>query len=748
MSTKIANMKSKICLGSVQYMYCIENLTAAAWLFYVFPYIFKKIKNIRKTAQAERQKAVVLIYYLKAFRGGLFLSRLTLAILNINAILKLLDFSLVEVRDENGDLIWWQALYDDSMVIQEDFMARPEFQNVINQHTGENRIPQFLMRNIITANSRDPNALILLKILLLIRVIGSSYYSNKECLDSTFFFFSQKPWLDEVAKFFAKQNVKIISVGRNSFNIKELVLKCDAIKYCIKQCLYYWMTIKYWVRQILFFKISGAMSDAVQDIQRISNSPKATFPKIAVEYYGYLNLFSRDLNSDLFFCPQSNIPPEDVLIYFHHPVFPVTDEKWREIKNYGMSAVAINPSATKTPHVPVFKWQPRNHDQEIRMPPSQDMGRGRNSVLIQENLHRILKDYYKKYDFWVDFITQHNIKLHVSWYKHDAKEYAMWDALQNTGGAGVIYQRSFESAPNPWTISAPDVFFGFSKLAAHLGKDKYSTIPYFVVTGYLGDYRFPFVQKKASNVRSLLLSHGARKILTYFDENSVDDQRWNIGHYATQENYTYLLNKVLEVPWLGLILKPKIISDLRRRLGSVVGLLDRAVQTGRCFIFKDENIIGLHPPATAALAADIAVHGHFFAATAGVESALAGTKTLMLDREGYSTSPLYKLGVGRVIFKNWDELWKACEDYWNSSEAIDGFGDWSSVLDEIDPFRDGRAAQRMGTYLKWLMEGFKANLPRETVLADAAERYAKMWGKDKILSVNCAPKMQECFSVR
>ena len=62
------------------------------------------------------------------------------------------------------------------------------------------------------------------------------------------------------------------------------------------------------------------------------------------------------------------------------------------------------------------------------------------------------------------------------------------------------------------------------------------------------------------------------------------------------------------------------------------------------------------------------------------------------------------------------------------------------MMDDLDPFRDGRAAQRMGTYLEWLMEGFKAKLPRETILADAAERYSKIWGKDKIFSINCEVK--------
>ena len=130
-----------------------------------------------------------------------------------------------------------------------------------------------------------------------------------------------------------------------------------------------------------------------------------------------------------------------------------------------------------------------------------------------------------------------------------------------------------------------------------------------------------------------------------------------------------------------------------------------------------------YPPAVAALAADIAVHGYISTVTAGMESALAGTPTLLLDREGWSVSSLYNLGVGRVVFKDWDDLWKACQEHWQTEQGIPGLGDWSSMMNDFDPFRDGRAAERMGTYLNWILGGFKAKLPRETILADAAERY-------------------------
>jgi len=56
------------------------------------------------------------------------------------------------------------------------------------------------------------------------------------------------------------------------------------------------------------------------------------------------------------------------------------------------------------------------------------------------------------------------------------------------------------------------------------------------------------------------------------------------------------------------------------------------------------------------------------------------------------------------------------------------------VIDEYDPFRDGKAAYRMGTYMKWMMDGFEQGIDRENIMADVAERYAKEWGKDKILT--------------
>ena len=87
-----------------------------------------------------------------------------------------------------------------------------------------------------------------------------------------------------------------------------------------------------------------------------------------------------------------------------------------------------------------------------------------------------------------------------------------------------------------------------------------------------------------------------------------------------------------------------------------------------------------------------------------------------------------------MIFKDWPSAIEATLEHFNTPEGIDGFGDWSSIIDDLDPFRDGKAAYRMGTYLNWLIQGYEQGLTKEVVLANAAEKYRDNWGTDKVIT--------------
>ncbi len=699
-------------------VFYIEKLTICSWLFFIFPYFLK-----------QSLKVSLSLYYIDASWLGLKLAQGMSP--TIRAEVRRLDFTLFDSKDSQGDLLWWKVAFEDLVEIQKYMMTHLAFQDLLKKYRTQKHLLLFLMRRILYF---DLSPFGLTRILLLIRL--ASCRLNSQGPVTMFLSSGQRPWLAQVGKWaIQKQDVAIIPMRGIGFdcNIARIVAQSGPVKSFIKKMMYHGMKIKY--RMCTIFQKS------LMDIA-INNPSKDSSPKIAVEFYGHLNLSSPYLNSDLFFYQNSTIASKDILIYFQHTRFPVSDKELEEILSCGMSAVVLNTRAARTPRAPIFNY----HSPKVKVDSHPSSTMNQDEAAIQEDLCKQLGDYDQQRRYWAHFFARYNIKMHVSWYKYESGYLPLADALRQGGGVGVIYQRSFEMASNPWTVTAADVVFGFSKLGAHLGHDVDSLIPYYVVTGYWGEYRFAGIRKEAENFKTRLRAAGAQKIIAYFDESSVDDDRWNIGHQVTQENYTYLLNKVLEKPWLGLILKPKVVSSLRKRLGNVAGLLDCALKTGRCFVFDKNNVFGSYPPAAAALAADLAIHGHFFAATAGLESALTGTPTLMLDREGYSRSPLYALGVGRVIFKNWGELWRACEDHWAYPSGVPRFGDWSSMIDELDPFRDGRAAQRMGAYLQWIMEGFKAKLPRETILSDAAERYSALWGKDKVFSINSNLKQYACVN--
>ena len=182
-----------------------------------------------------------------------------------------------------------------------------------------------------------------------------------------------------------------------------------------------------------------------------------------------------------------------------------------------------------------------------------------------------------------------------------------------------------------------------------------------------------------------------------------------------------------------MIFKPKVAKTLRRRLGAVNELLDEAIKSGRCILFeKSWRNSTSAPPLLAGLASDVCIHGHLSAGTAALECALENKPTLLIDREGCPESKFYELPKNKVIFKNWEDTIDALMEHFQTPNGIPGFGDWGPLLDELDLFRDGKSAQRMGNYLNWLIQGFEQGLDKDVIMSDAAERYAKEWGNDKV----------------
>ena len=662
-------------------------------------------------------------YIIDGSRLAILIAKITASMAGI--VMQKLAFRLVDVRDEQGLLLRLRISYKDLAEVQAEAMENAAFREFVSSGGGRGRLHAYLSKSIAIGGLFDCGAL--WRALFLIQICA--WKARQEGKNTNpVLFLESRPWIEAITRYSSRHGVETVPVKR-AWSGSALMRKLAGPK---------GMMLARWFRDYFYYNVGGRRKSKVgtkpwSDKSGVTAEfAKNGHPRIAVEYYGHLNMDRPECVSDLFFWQQSELQGSDLLVTFGFPDDPLDDQKWIELRQCGIDGLALHPRATTIHSAPLYTHRPRLNGAR----PDLDLPRGRQEGPDRKWLTNQIRNYQVSRDYWAELFSREKVKLYVTWYRYDATHCAIADALQSLGGATAIYQRAYDSRPSVETAVAVDIVFGFSQSEAAKESLSKGDIPYHVTTGFLGDYRFPLLRGNARNIRQALKGHGAKRILAFFDENSGDDSRWHTGHEFMRANYAFLIEKVLAEPWLGLVLKPKTPRTLRRRLGPVGELLKRAEATGRCYIFEDGVIQGSYPPAAAALASDIAIHGHLCAATAGLEAALAGVPTLLLDREGWHVSPLYRLGIGRVVFTDWQVLWDALVEHWSRPMGVPGFGDWSPMLDELDPFRDGRAAERMGTYLKWLMDGFKAGLGRETVLADAAEHYCRLWGWDKINKVN------------
>lgn len=678
----------------------IEQLTVSNWFFRVLPCVVR-----------ERGKNV---YIIDASPLAFKCAKATAKWMGIS--FGKLDFRLVDIKDDAGVLMRLKIAFFDMNEVCDEIVREPLFQDFLRQFERCDRLPKFLEKNVALMSLQ--NRQVLWRALFLVHVARWQMKQKNKEFNQANLFLKNRSWASNIKKYGEKNGIHVHflqgSFWRN-WNFK-------------------WE----WLRHLHHIVSHARWSWKNKSLKNLFSSNQSTFSecnsKVGIEYYGQLNLNCSELHSDLFFLKESNLEGKDLSVIFHLSNDPLDNKKMSELKKYGINAVAVTPAATTVASCPPFKG--RSYGAlEKKFKDTSTLDLGHSSEIV--SLNKASLEYFKTRLRWRDIFAANQIKTYSTWYRYDGSHCAIADAIKDLGGVMALYQRALDVCPSPEICVSSDIVFGYSQFVANLERQTQSVIPYFVITGYLGDHRLPFLKQQAQKVRETLQKNGAKHIVAFMDENSADDSRWHTGHEFMRVNYQFLFEKILKEKELGLVLKPKLPSTLRRRLGPLVELMDKAFATGRLFMYEQGILQGSYPPAVAALSADIAVHGCLAASTAGLECALAGVPTLLMDREGWSVSPFYQLGLGKVVFTDWDSLWWACQQHWNSPSGTPGFGDWSSMLDQLDPFRDGRAAERMGNYLKWLIDGFEAGLSREIVMADAAERYCKLWGKDKVVMINC-----------
>jgi len=302
---------------------------------------------------------------------------------------------------------------------------------------------------------------------------------------------------------------------------------------------------------------------------------------------------------------------------------------------------------------------------------------------------------------WRDFFSAHRVRVHVSAFNYQPTDVALTMALESLHGVSIGYDYSISGllmCPMAARSAGEHVQVVFSPYFERLWRHIGAPVDRFVPAGYLYDGAFERLRQseRVTGLRRQLGDRGAKFILCFFDENS-SDALWDryASNAAAARDYEMLLQWVLDDPVLGLIIKVKQSKTFFGRFSKLRPLIEQTERTGRCRLLMDcEAVVGRIFPAEAALAADLCV-GKLSGSTAAFEARLAGMPTLLIDTEGFTDHPLRALGQ-RAVFDGWEALRQAVARYRAGDRSI---GDWEPLLGELEPFQDGRAADRMRSHI-------------------------------------------------
>ncbi|MEQ9401391.1 MAG: hypothetical protein RJQ04_19650 [Longimicrobiales bacterium] len=287
---------------------------------------------------------------------------------------------------------------------------------------------------------------------------------------------------------------------------------------------------------------------------------------------------------------------------------------------------------------------------------------------------------------------------------------AMRIAAADVGVRTVGFQYSNLAFASPLMLSTADHFQVFSPIFEPLWDVDGIRPGSFESGGYLYDGVAERVRDRSLALRQQLERHGARYVLCYFDE-SVQTDRWGlISEDDHAAEFGALAEFVLADPGLGLIVKTQFQENSPSRRYPRDPVLERLRASGR----YSELVIGDHRnvvfPVEASLAADLSI-GHLIGATAALEAAVAGRRAVLINN--YGTTTLHDDLYDRcsLLFSSLDDVLAAVRDEREGTEGAGDLGDWSGIIDRFDPFRDGRAPDRLRDLLTRLTLGDRPAAP-------------------------------------
>lgn len=480
--------------------------------------------------------------------------------------------------------------------------------------------------------------------------------------------------------------------------------------------------------QFLFYAFQLFTESAVSFLAKNPRpSYKIRTNKIGIPHYYYENFskFFEKKNYYLFWYPESKIDPKRIIIYFDGNVNISLEEKER-LETSGFTLLACN-NAFRRHSIPKYKCTSKvislffSYTKQLMLL----LFYIRNRLLFEQ--WKILLVLLVRLPYWEDFFAENNIKVKFRF--HDI--FSPRDIAANLAGAATVsYHYTNHSVATFSMLNRDicDVFFVWGKEYEKLFSDDHSDVKNIVHTGYIFDYTFDVFSKKSGWLKKKFNDKGMNFIISIMDEKMTHYCRENILSL-----YSTILNLLLEDSCIVLIIKPKV--------NKTIDFLKSSEKTSRIFNFLEkEKRIEIFDsskyPIEAGKASDLVI-GVYADSSAAMECALAGIPSIICECcfGMQKAHPYYAQYKNKIFFYDFQTMIEAIKKYKLDRYNSDGFGDWTGILERKDSFRDGKANQRIGLYIKTLLDKFDSGLEKGSAIKEANRIYSELFGKDKVVSL-------------
>jgi len=642
-----------------------------------------------------KSKKILNIYYFDSsnFIEWTLRRFATMFKLNIERI----NFSFEELKDENGTNIIYKIAQKDYQFLWsklENLFNNTNNQKINNEKYFINYIKKTLLSHTWPGEASE-NPIRNLLIMLHVAVMRAKKYTKNK---NIIFFINNREFFDILNEYGNKSGVQLIGVKRPIISLK------------IKSILYFKNNLLVLFIYNIFHSLLMFKQTKLYNNSLFSDSNNIIIDQV-MQFF----------NASFFWSLMNKIANQIIFVSKTHKI---ERDQLDDINVSGMHFVSLSKAVSNGLDISLYLENKHNWNKNI-------------SFYQDSSISKLANDFVKEKRFWKSFFKDTNSTMYGTHDKWSSKVIPAFAAVNEIGGVSFLWQTSYYEFPTPTASVFSDIYFCFSPSLISTEIKSGSNIKYLVSVGYIFDNHYKVLKPKAIALRNKLHKKGVRKIISFFDGGSYWDERWGFSNHSLQEDYKFWLEKLLTTNWLGLIIKSKKPGSLPRRLENISDLLNKALLTGRCHLIGEANYIDKDlksRPAIAAMASDIAIHERLDAGSAGVEAALSGVATLMYDRYGLKRSQFYQNGSNEIVFNDWSTMWKSIVKNWNTSPGKN-LGGWNKIINNIDPFRDGKAGDRMTSYVQFIHEGLNSGMSSQKIMESASINYSEKWGEDKVIKI-------------